>query len=211
MGGRSAGAILLFAAGFPNAVPELKNEAFQSEKNMNALKRTVADRNGSELSRSLPADGSDPIGRSSAEPFATQHLLSDLKRHTISGGVITMSAQGAKFAMNLVATVVLARLLTPRDFGLIAMVTGFTAFLTVFRHAGLATPTIQRDHITQAQVTNLFWVNLGVSGLCTVIVAALAPVLAWFYHDSRLISITLCLSTTFLIGGFRVQHLALLR
>jgi PST family polysaccharide transporter len=185
-------------------------KAFQSEKSMNAVKGVIGDRNGLELSRSTPSDGSDPIG-SSAEPFATQHLLPDLKRHTISGGVITMSAQGAKFVMSLVATVALARLLTPRDFGLIAMVTGVTGFLTVFRHAGLATPTIQREHITQAQVANLFWVNLGVSGLCTLIVAALAPVLAWFYHDSRLIAITLCLSTTFLIGGFRVQHLALLR
>ena len=143
--------------------------------------------------------------------FGTDHLLTNLKRHTISGGVITMSAQAAKFVMNLVATVVLARLLTPRDFGLIAMVTSVTGFLLVFRHAGLATPTIQREHITQAQVTNLFWVNLAVSGLCTLIVAALAPALAWFYRDSRLTGITLCLSTTFLIGGFRVQHLALLR
>ena len=138
---------------------------------MNAVKGTVGDRNGLELSRTLSSAGSDPIG-SSAEPFATQHLLPDLKRHTISGGVITMSAQGAKFVMNLVATVALARLLTPRDFGLIAMVASVTGFLTVFRHAGLATPTIQREHITQAQVANLFWVNLGVSGLCTVIVAA---------------------------------------
>ena len=83
--------------------------------------------------------------------------------------------------------------------------------MLVFRHAGLAIPTIQREQITQAQVSNLFWINLAVSGLCTLIVAAFAPVLAWFYHDSRLVPITLVLSLTFLIGGFRVQHLALLR
>jgi O-antigen/teichoic acid export membrane protein len=177
---------------------------------MSAFKGTVEDRNGLELSRSLSPSGSDPIGNS-AEHFNTQHLLPDLKLHTISGGVVTISAQGAKFVMNLLSTVVLARLLTPRDFGLIAMVTAVTSFLAVFRHAGLATPTIQREHLTQAQVSNLFWVNLGVSGLCTLIVAALAPGLAWFYRDSRLTAITLCLSVTFLIGGFRVQHLALLR
>jgi PST family polysaccharide transporter len=155
---------------------------------------------------SLANDGQTPTSH-----FGTEHLLSDLKRHTVSGGVVTGSAQIAKFALNLISTVVLARLLTPRDFGLVAMVTAVTGFLGIFKHGGLATPTIQREKITQAQVSNLFWVNLAVSGLCTLITAALAPVLAWFYHDSRLLPITLALSSTFIIGGFRVQHLALLR
>ena len=52
------------------------------------------------------------------EHIKTDHLLPDLKRRTISGGVVTVSAQAAKFALNLVSTVILARLLTPRDFGL---------------------------------------------------------------------------------------------
>ena len=145
------------------------------------------------------------------EHIKTDHLLPDLKRRTISGGVVTMSAQVAKFALNLVSTVILARLLTPRDFGLVAMVTAVTGFLAMFRHAGLATPTVQREHLTHAQVSNLFWINLGVSGLCALILAALSPIIARFYHDSRITPIMLLLSTTFLIGGFRVQHLALLK
>jgi len=145
------------------------------------------------------------------EHIKTDHLLPDLKRRTISGGVVTVSSQAAKFALNLVSTVILARLLIPRDFGLVAMVTAVTGFLAMFRHAGLATPTVQREHLTHAQVSNLFWINLGVSGLCALILAALSPIIAWFYHDSRITYITLALSTTFLIGGFRVQHLALLK
>src|SRR5436305_5136387 len=145
------------------------------------------------------------------EHIKTDHLLPDLKRRTISGGVVTGSAQAAKFGLNLVSTVILARLLTPRDFGLVAMVTAVTGFLAMFRHAGLATPTVQREHLTHAQVSNLFWINLGVSGLCALILAALSPIMARFYHDSRITYITLVLSTTFLIGGFRVQHLALLK
>jgi len=143
--------------------------------------------------------------------FATDHLLSNLKRRTISSGFITVSAQGAKFGLNLASTVILARILTPRDFGLIAMVTGVTGFLAVFRNAGLSTPTVQRERITHAQVSNLFWINLGISGLCALILAALSPAMAWFYRDPRVTYITLVLSTTFLIGGFRVQHLALLK
>ena len=145
------------------------------------------------------------------EHIKTDHLLPNLKRHTISGGAVTMSAQAAKFGLNLASTVILARLLTPRDFGLVAMVTAVTGFLAMFRHAGLSTPTVQREHITHAQVSNLFWINLGVSALCALIVAALSPAIARFYHDSRITYITLALSTTFLIGGFRVQHLALLK
>ena len=171
-----------------------------------------------QVARDLDESRSDPTVESpgkdaqtaSTSHFGTAHLLSDLKRHTVSGGIVTGGAQVAKFVLNLAATVVLARLLTPRDFGLVAMVTAVTGFLTIFRHGGLATPTIQREHITQEQVSNLFWVNLGFSGLCTLITAALAPVLAWFYHDPRLVPITLALSTTFLVGGYRVQHLAFL-
>ncbi len=125
--------------------------------------------------------------------------------------MITMSSQAAKFGLNLVSTMLLARLLTPHDFGLVAMVTAVTGFLAMFRHAGLSTPTVQREHITDAQVSNLFWINLGVSVLCALILAALSPAIAWFYRDSRITYITLVLSTTFLIGGFRVQHLALLK
>jgi PST family polysaccharide transporter len=149
--------------------------------------------------------------RRNQEHISTDHVVANLKRQTISGGAVTGVAQVAKFALNLFSTVILARLLSPRDFGLVAMVTVVTSFLMVFRHAGLATPTVQREHITQAQVSNLFWINLAVSGICTLIVAASAPVLARFYHDSRLVPITLALSLTFVIGGFRVQHLALLR
>ena len=122
-----------------------------------------------------------------------------------------MLAQAGKFGLNLASTVILARLLTPRDFGLVAMVTAVTGFLAMFRHAGLAIPTVQREHITHAQVSNLFWINLGVSGLCALILAALSPAMAWFYRDPRITYITLVLSTTFIIGGFRVQHLALLK
>ena len=145
------------------------------------------------------------------EHIKTDHLLPDLKRRTISGGVVTVSAQATKFALSLVSTMILARLLTPRDFGLVAMVTTVTSFLIVFKDAGLSIATVQREKITHAQVSNLFWINLGVSALGALILAALSPIIAWFYHDSRVTPIMLVFSTAFLIAGFRVQHLALLK
>jgi O-antigen/teichoic acid export membrane protein len=145
------------------------------------------------------------------EHFKTDHLLANLKGHTISSGAVTVSAQGAKFFLNLVSTMILARLLTPRDFGLVAMVTTITVFLRVFKDAGLSIATVQRERITHAQVSNLFWVNVAVSVLGSLIMAAAAPFIARFYHNPRLIGITLILSTTFIISGSTVQHQALLK
>jgi O-antigen/teichoic acid export membrane protein len=145
------------------------------------------------------------------EHFKTDHLLTNLKAHTISSGALTMSAQGGKFLLNLVSTMVLARLLTPRDFGLVAMVTTVTSFLRIFKDAGLSVATVQRERITHAQVSNLFWINVAISALITLIAASLAPVIAWFYHNPRLMSITHLLSITFLISGSTVQHQAILK
>ena len=142
--------------------------------------------------------------------FRTDHLLADLKHRTISGGVVTISAQAAKFALTMLSTMILARLLVPRDFGLVGMATVVTSFVRILKDAGLSTATVQKDEITHAQVSNLFWINVVVSTALGLIVAALAPVIAWFFREPRLVPITLCLSVTFLISGSTVQHLALL-
>ena len=106
---------------------------------------------------------------------------------------------------------VLARLLTPGDFGLIAMVTSVTGFLRVFKDLGLSTATVQRENINHAQVCQSL---LGQRGRqCRAPVwwlPALAPVVAWFYREPRLVSVTLALSVTFLFSGSAVQHVALL-
>ena len=145
------------------------------------------------------------------EHFKTDHLLTNLKGRAISSGAVTMSAQAAKFLLNLVSIMILARLLTPREFGIVAMVTTVAGFLRVFKDAGLSTATVQREVITHAQVSNLFWINIAVSAFSSLVLAGSAPIIAWFYHNPRLIDITLLLSATFLISGSTVQHQALLK
>jgi O-antigen/teichoic acid export membrane protein len=142
--------------------------------------------------------------------FATDHLRSDLKGRTISSAFITITAQGAKLILTLVSTMVLARLLTPLDFGLVAMVMTVTGFLRIFKDAGLSTATIQRDKITHAQVSNLFWINVALSGLISLVMAACSPMIAWFFREPRLVGVTLILSISFLLTGATVQHMALL-
>jgi O-antigen/teichoic acid export membrane protein len=153
-----------------------------------------------------PSEAIDP----NEKHLRTDHLLADLKSRTVSGAFVTIITQGAQFILNLISIMVLARLLTPRDFGLYAMVTVMIGYLQVFKDAGLSTATVQREGITQAQVSNLFWINVGLSGAITLLLAACSPLVAWFYHESRLIGITLALSATFLLNGLAVQHAALL-
>lgn len=73
--------------------------------------------------------------------FATEHLMADLKGRSIRGGAVTLSSQGVKFALQVGSTMVLARLLTPADFGLIAMVAVFAGFVRLCKDIGLSMAT----------------------------------------------------------------------
>jgi len=106
---------------------------------------------------------------------------------------------------------VLARLLSPSDYGLMGMVVILTGFVGLFRDLGLSTATIQRADINHRQVTTLFWLNATLGFATALLTCLAAPAIAWFYHEPRLIAIAATLSTTFVLGGFTMQHQALLR
>lgn len=145
------------------------------------------------------------------DDLRTEHLKSDLKGRSVRGGAVVVTSQGLQFLLQLVFTVVLARLLTPSDFGLVAMVTAVTGLGQAFADLGLSEATIQRPNISHDHVSALFWVNFAVGLGLSLLTAGLAPVLAWFYREPQLFAITLALSPTFLIGGLRVQPDALLK
>lgn len=143
--------------------------------------------------------------------FNTDHLKSDLKGRSVRGGAVTMAAQISKFFLQMGSTVVLARLLVPEDYGLIGMVAVVINFAGLFKDLGLSTATIQKAEINHKQVSNLFWINFAISCTTALVVAGLAPVIAWFYNEPRLTYITLALASSFIFGGLTVQHQALLR
>lgn len=143
--------------------------------------------------------------------FRTDHLNTDLKGRSIRGGVVTIASQIAKFLLQLGSTAILARLLTPKDYGLMGMVYVFINFISLFQDLGLSAATIQKDQITHNQVSNLFWVNVGLSTFIMLLTMSLSPVIAWFYGEPRLISITIVLACAFIFGGLTVQHQALLK
>lgn len=145
------------------------------------------------------------------DAFSTKHLHADLERRSVRGGVLTITSQGTQFLLQSISTITLARLLTHEDFGLVAMVMAITSLGQAFADLGLSEATIQRENISHEEVSTLFWINVGVGLALTLITIGLAPVLAWFYREPRIRNITLILSVTFLVGGLRVQHDALLK
>jgi O-antigen/teichoic acid export membrane protein len=156
-------------------------------------------------------DAPSPGAAAPNRHLRTDHLMGDLTGRSVRGGVVTMAAQAVKFFLQIGSTMVLARLLTPVDFGLIAMVTAVTGFVAMFKDAGLSMATVQREDVTQAQVSTLFWINVALSAGVMLVVAALSPLLAYIYSEPRLVWITLALAGTFVFSGLTVQHQALLR
>src|ERR1041384_7220596 len=113
-----------------------------------------------------------PDGPKSDYIFRTDHLMNGLGGRTARGGLVTMLAHGCKFAISIVATAILARLLTPNDYGLIGMVGVATNFVLMFSHMGLSFATVQRPEINYDQISTLFWINMALSiGICLFMVA----------------------------------------
>jgi PST family polysaccharide transporter len=137
--------------------------------------------------------------------------MGDLKRQVVRGGAVTIVTQAGKVVLRMGSLIVLARLLEPRDFGLVGMVTVLTGVFEIIKEAGLSTVTVQRATITEAQLSTLFWMNMAVGTALAVLTFSLAPYLVAFYREPRLLSVTATLACGFIINGAAVQHSALLQ
>jgi PST family polysaccharide transporter len=137
--------------------------------------------------------------------------MQDLKEKTIRGGLARLSALGAGFLLRLGSLMILARLLGPKDFGLLGMVTAFTGVLGLFRDFGLSSAAVQRTSITEQQMSTLFWVNLLLGALLGLVALAMAPLIAAFYHEPKLFGMTAVLASGFLFNAAGIQHSAILQ
>jgi PST family polysaccharide transporter len=143
--------------------------------------------------------------------FEDHKESSDLGRLALRGGAVSVAVQYGNGVLQLVATVVLARLLAPEDFGLVAIVTVLTSFAPLLIDFGLGDATAQRSKITGSQVSSLFWLSSGIGLTIALVVAACSPLIAWIYREPRLQTIALYSAITFVLFGISNQHLALLR
>lgn len=135
----------------------------------------------------------------------------NLRQLAVRGAGATIFSGAATLAIQIIATVVLARILTPTDFGLVAMVTTFSLLLTNFGLNGFTEAIVQREELDHGLASNLFWINLSGGILLTAGFAAAGHMLARFYHDPRIIMVTVGLSATIFLTSASVIHLALLK
>ena len=143
--------------------------------------------------------------------FQWDKLKKDLSRKSVRGGITTLTSQGIQFLMRIMGTAVLARLLTPKDYGMIGMVTVVVNFAAMFKDAGLSMATVQKTEINDEQISTLFWLNILISAVLGLCVLAGSPLVAFFYRRSELTAVTAVLSVSFIVSGLTIQHQALLR
>ncbi|MCK1424838.1 lipopolysaccharide biosynthesis protein [Bradyrhizobium sp. 182] len=136
--------------------------------------------------------------------------MDDVKEKAIRGGFAKVCGQAVSFALRIISVAILARLLDPGDFGLVAMATVVTGVYGLFTTAGLSSATVQQATITDEQISTLFWINMGVGILLAAICAASAPALVAFYNEPRLFWITVAIGAGFVLNAGGVQHSALL-
>jgi O-antigen/teichoic acid export membrane protein len=135
----------------------------------------------------------------------------ELRRQAIRGVGVTVFTQGLVFVLQLVSTIVLARLLTPRDFGLVTMVTTFSLPLASFGLNGFTDAILQSKEVNHNSASNLFWINVGVGSLLALGFAVAGSLLKWFYHNPSVAPLAAGLSVTIFLSGTSVIHIALLK
>ena len=150
---------------------------------------------------SKPCEDSDSVERVNE---------AEVGRCARQGVVWSIFQIGGRNLISLATTAFLARMLVPDDYGLIGMVATLTALLLVFSDMGLSWATVQREHLTTIQVSNLFWVNIAAGALLWGICLASAPMVAEFYHRSELVAITSVMGASFALAGIAVQPFALM-
>jgi len=156
---------------------------------------------------SPPAEGRpSPIAGGGAE----ERVTADLVGVSVRSGFARLGSQGGQVLLFVGSGVVLARLLTPGDFGIFAMVTSLTTFVAAFRDFGLQMAMLQGDQVEERDVNALFWVALRLNLLTALFVCAMAPVLGWFYGESRLVPVTLVMAGAIFLLGLTYVHESLL-
>ncbi len=135
---------------------------------------------------------------------------SDLKQKVVSGSAWTLFANVSSQAISFLVTVVLARLLTPGDFGVVAISAVFIGIITLFQDVGMGAALIQRKDIDEDYLSTSFSVSLIAGVVLAALVAAVSPLVASFYREAVLRDILLVSSIGFLLSPFTSIHTSIL-
>jgi len=134
-----------------------------------------------------------------------------LRRSAVRGAGAAIAGSAGNFAVGIGSVVILARLLTPSDFGIVTMVTTFSLLFRSFGLNGFTELIMQREELTDSLASNLFWINLGIGMFLTLAFASSGPLLALFYHNSVVVRVTQGMALTIGIGCLGNIHMGLLQ
>jgi PST family polysaccharide transporter len=136
--------------------------------------------------------------------------MAKLKRASISGAVANAVSQSAKLLIQLVSQAIMARILAPADYGLVAMAMPLIAFAMLFRDIGLSQATVQREQLDNEQSNSLFWINVAFSLALAAAAMAAAPLAHTLYSDARVALVVISLTPLLVMAGASAQHTALM-
>ena len=134
-----------------------------------------------------------------------------LRRMAVRSAGAQVLSGGVSLAIQITGTVILGRLLSPRDFGLVTMVTTFSLLFMNATANGFADSVLQVKDITHRMASTLFWINIAIAAVLTAVFAAIAPLLARFFGEVPVMRISVGMSATVLLTALWVVHTALLR
>lgn len=122
--------------------------------------------------------------------FGVATVQADLGRRAVRSGFARFVEQGSVLVLSVVSAMVLARLLRPEDFGLMAMVAVPLAFVTNLKHFGLPMALVHRDEVQRETADALYWITVGLSAGACAAVAATGPLLARLFGKPVLTELT---------------------
>ncbi|MHB1306912.1 MAG: MOP flippase family protein [Limisphaerales bacterium] len=128
-------------------------------------------------------------------------------RHRLADGlswnfVNQLSTQAA----SLVSMVVLARLLTKEDYGIVGMVLAITGFAAIFVDLGLSPAVIRKQEVTQVELSTAFWTNNAMGWVVLAVLWLLADFLARFYREPALVAVTQVSAFSFVLMPLASLH-----
>lgn len=127
-----------------------------------------------------------------------------LKEKTVKGTIWSGIDNVAQFGVSFIVSIVLARLLSPDDYGLIGIIAIFTAVCNSLINAGFTTALIRKKDATDDDYNTAFIVNLGVSLLLYVVIYLCSPLIADFFHRDELVALTQVSSMGMIIGALAI-------
>ena len=132
--------------------------------------------------------------------------MKDFRQKTISALTWSGAIQSSQYGFQFLISVVLARLLTPTDFGLIGMVMVLTGFAAKFSDLGMGAALVQKLDVTEEQTDSVFWINIMIGLGLTALFFFSAPLIALFYQEPALIPLTRVLAFIFIFHAFGNVH-----